>query len=155
METGRTYGLTWQTPLGALTVCEKKERLTAVVFGRVQTEDAEESPLLKEARRQISAYLEGRLQTFDLPYDLSGGTTFQQEVWKALTRIPYGRTATYGDIATAVGNSRAVRAVGMANHRNPLPLIIPCHRVIGKDGSLTGYAGGLHIKKFLLELERK
>lgn len=154
MGTGLLHGLTWPTPLGELTVCEEGERLTAVIFGRLQAEGMADSPLLREARSQISAYLKGRLQTFDLPYDLSRGTAFQQEVWKALTRIPYGRTATYSDMAAAVGNIRAVRAVGMANHRNPLPLIVPCHRVVGKDGSLTGYAGGLHIKKFLLELEQ-
>lgn len=155
MKTATTYHLTWSTPFGELTVCENEEKLTAVIFGRMQMKPSADTPLLQEARKQISAYYEGRLRDFDLPYDVSCGTEFQQKVWQALTHIPYGHTATYSDIAATIGNSRAVRAVGMANHRNPLPIIIPCHRIIGRDGSLTGYAGGLHIKRFLLELEQK
>lgn len=155
MKAVQTYCLTWQSPAGVLTVCEHCERLTAVIFGEAKGAAAAETPLLAEARRQISAYLNGRLRTFDLPADLSCGTPFQQKVWTALTAIPYGRTATYADIAAATGNARAVRAVGMANHRNPLPIIIPCHRVIGRNGTLTGYAGGLPLKRFLLDLEQK
>lgn len=154
MNVTKTHGLTWESPVGALTIYEDKGLITAVDFGIRKAGQPADTPLLREAQRQLAAYFDGRLRTFDLPYDLSCGTAFQQAVWRALTEIPYGQTATYADIAQAVGNIRAVRAVGMANHCNPLPLIIPCHRVVGKNGSLTGYAGGLATKQFLLELEQ-
>lgn len=102
---------------------------------------------------QFNAYFAGRLRTFELPL-AARGTEFQQQVWQALTRIPYGQTRSYADIAETIGNPKAVRAVGAANGRNPLAIIVPCHRVIGRDGSLTGYAGGLAIKQFLLNLEQ-
>lgn len=102
---------------------------------------------------QFSAYFAGRLQTFELPL-AARGTEFQQQVWLALTQIPYGQTRSYADIADIIGKPRAVRAVGAANGRNPLAIIVPCHRVIGRDGSLTGYAGGLIIKQCLLDLEQ-
>ena len=120
-----------------------------------------EEPVREEGRtaltdlvfQQISEYLEGRRRTFDFPYVLKG-TPFQQRVWQALCTIPYGETRTYGEIAAAVGRPRAARAVGMANHDNPLLIFTPCHRVVGKDGSLTGFACGLEVKRRLLELER-
>ena len=112
----------------------------------------EETPLLSEARRQLLAYLAGDLRAFDLPL-APAGTDFQREVWRALEAVPYGRTRTYGEIAAAVGRPKAVRAVGQANHVNPLPIFIPCHRVVGKNGALTGYAGGLDLKGALLALE--
>jgi methylated-DNA-[protein]-cysteine S-methyltransferase len=111
-----------------------------------------ETPLIAEAGRQISLYLAGNLRTFSLPV-LPGGTEFQKKVWSALCGIPYGKTASYSDVARAIGNPAAVRAVGQANNRNPIPLVIPCHRAIGKNGMLTGYAGGLPLKKRLLALE--
>lgn len=101
---------------------------------------------------QLAAYFAGELRGFDLPL-APAGTAFQQRVWAALRSIPYGTTATYRQIAEAVGNPAATRAVGTANARNPLPIIVPCHRVIGTDGSLTGYAGGLEAKRHLLTLE--
>lgn len=103
--------------------------------------------------RQISEYMEGRRRAFDFPYTLRG-TEFQQKVWRALCAIPYGETRTYGEIAAAVGNPRACRAVGMANHYNPILIAVPCHRVIGANGKLTGYGGGLDMKEALLQLER-
>ncbi len=103
---------------------------------------------------QILEYLDGSRQSFDIAYKAEG-TEFQKQVWKALAEIPYGETRTYKQIAEAVGNPKVSRAVGMANNKNPLLLLIPCHRVIGADGSLTGYAGGLEMKKMLLELEKK
>ena len=112
----------------------------------------EETPLLSEARRQLLAYLAGDLRAFDLPL-APAGTDFQREVWRALEAVPYGQTRTYGEIAAAVGRPKAVRAVGQANHVNPLPIFIPCHRVVGKGGALTGYAGGLDLKRALLALE--
>lgn len=101
---------------------------------------------------EFEAYFAGRLQRFTLPLAASG-TEFQQAVWQALCDIPYGETRSYGDIARAIGKPNAMRAVGAANGRNPLSIIVPCHRVIGQNGSLTGYAGGLEIKKALLQLE--
>ena len=112
----------------------------------------EETPLLRAARTQLLEYLAGARRAFDLPLD-PAGTDFQRSVWEALGAIPYGETRTYGEIAAAVGRPKAVRAVGQANHVNPLPIFIPCHRVVGKNGALTGYAGGLDLKRALLALE--
>lgn len=109
-------------------------------------------PLIREAAHQLDAYFEGRLTTFDLPLDLHG-TPFQRAVWQALLAIGPGDTCSYADIARAVASPQAVRAVGAAVGRNPVGIIVPCHRVIGRDGSLTGYAGGLDRKQALLRLE--
>jgi methylated-DNA-[protein]-cysteine S-methyltransferase len=107
---------------------------------------------LPEARRQLDEYLAGRRRDFDVPLDF-GGTPFQRLCWEGLLRIPYGETRSYGQMAREIGRPAAVRAVGHANHDNPIGVIIPCHRVIGANGSLTGYAGGLDMKRLLLELE--
>jgi len=112
-----------------------------------------ETPLIIKTIKQLSEYIDKKRKTFDLPLDLKG-TEFQMKVWKALLTIPYGRTLSYGQLAAMTGNPKASRAVGMANNRNPIPIIVPCHRVIGSDGSLTGYGGGLEIKQKLLELEK-
>ena len=105
-------------------------------------------------KRQLEAYFAGELKRFDLPLPLApSGTAFQLKVWRALQEIPYGEVASYGEVARAIGNPKAVRAVGGANARNPIPIIIPCHRVIGSDGSLTGFGGGLTTKQRLLDLE--
>lgn len=125
-------------------------RLRAV---RGETEDFQETPLLREAHAQLEAYFSKRLMRFDLPYQPSG-TAFQLKIWQLLCRIPYGETRTYGQVAAWAGNPKASRAVGMANHRNPLPVFIPCHRVIGGNGKLVGYGGGLEIKQKLLLLEK-
>ena len=111
------------------------------------------TPLSDEAAAQVRAYLDGARRAFDLPLDLRG-TDFQRSVWEAVRRIPYGQTRTYGEIATAAGRPGAARAAGAAVGRNPVWLAVPCHRVVGKDGALTGYAGGLARKEFLLALER-
>lgn len=113
--------------------------------------DPEAAPL-PEVRRQLDEYLAGRRRDFDLPLE-TGGTEFQRLCWEALQRIPYGETRSYGQMAREIGRPAAVRAVGHANHDNPIGVIIPCHRVIGANGSLTGYAGGLDMKRTLLELE--
>jgi O-6-methylguanine DNA methyltransferase len=120
--------------------------------GRIDA-DNEPSALSDLVFGQISEYLKGRRKTFDFPYELHG-TAFQKKVWRALCGIPYGETRTYKQIATAVGSPKAGRAVGMANNKNTMMIVVPCHRVIGTDGSLIGYAGGLDMKKALLELER-
>lgn len=103
--------------------------------------------------KQLDEYFQGKRHYFDVPYQLRG-TPFQKRVWAALCQIPYGQTRSYGEVAAYLGNPKACRAVGMANHRNPLMIVIPCHRVIASDGSLGGYAGGLHMKEFLLNLEK-
>ena len=109
-------------------------------------------PVAVEAVRQLRAYFAGKLRRFDLPLDLQG-TEFQLRVWRELETIPFGETRSYSQIATAIGAPRAVRAVGAANGANPIPIVVPCHRVIGAAGSLIGYGGGLPLKKRLLELE--
>jgi len=111
-----------------------------------------EAPPLPAVRRQLDEYLAGTRRVFDVPLDFAG-TGFQRLCWEALLRIPYGTTRSYGELAREIGRPAAVRAVGHANHDNPIGVIIPCHRVIGADGSLTGYAGGLTMKRALLELE--
>ena len=112
-----------------------------------------ETSLIKEAKRQLDEYFAGNRKEFDLPLRTQG-TEFQQRVWKVLQEIPYGETRYYGEIAEIIGNPKASRAVGLANNRNPISIFIPCHRVIGKNGKLVGYGGGLHIKELLLDLEK-
>jgi len=128
-----------------------KERSAANLTGDFKTL---ETPLIRKAAAQLDEYFKGKRKTFDLPLALHG-TAFQTRVWEALQNIPYGQTVSYGQIAAAAGNPKACRAAGMANNRNPVTIIIPCHRVIGSDGSLTGYAGGLELKQKLLLLERR
>ena len=119
---------------------------------RTDLPQTERTPLADEVKRQLDEYFEGVRRSFDLPC-APEGTEFQLKVWKALSRIPYGETRTYGEIASSVGNPKACRAVGGAIHRNPILIAIPCHRVIGSDGSLTGFREGLKYKRMLLETE--
>jgi len=112
----------------------------------------DQAPLVAAAARQLAEYFAGRRHEFDLPLD-AHGTTFQKRVWNALRRIPYGQTRSYGDIARAAGSPKGARAVGMANHNNPIGIVVPCHRVIASDGSLGGYGGGVDFKRRLLDLE--
>jgi len=139
------------SPIGPLTVSEENGALTQVLFG-AHEEAGEKVPVLAEAERQLREYFSGTRREFDLPLNPSG-TEFQKAVWRALQAIPCGETRSYAEIARAVNRPRAFRAVGMANHCNPIPVIIPCHRVVGANGALTGYAGGLPFKEFLLRLE--
>ena len=144
-----------RSPVGDLTLTEENGALTGLYFGRRSLEGEEGlTALLEKASRQLEEYFAGKRKQFDLPLSLRG-TEFQRQVWAALRDIPYGETRSYGQIAQAVGRPKAVRAVGMANHRNPLSILVPCHRVVGADGSLTGYGGGLEAKQFLLELEKR
>ena len=140
-------------PIGTLTLFEEDGALCRLAFGQAgATGLPAETPLLSLAEEQLSGYFAGELHGFSVPLRPSG-TPFQQKVWMALQEIPWGETRTYQQLAMRIGQPQACRAVGMANHRNPLPIFIPCHRVIGKNGTLTGYAGGLAVKQFLLELE--
>jgi len=144
-----------ETPLGELTLASTPRGLASIYFGRSVPRggviDVESNRVYI---RQIEEYFQGRRTAFDFPLDLSG-TDFQVAVWRELLRIPYGQTRTYGEIAKKLGKPRAARAVGMANHDNRIPIVVPCHRVVGHDGSLTGYAGGLHMKRQLLEIETR
>lgn len=144
------------SPIGPLTLAVHDGALTHLLFnGEVPKECIKgESELLQKAEAELSEYFEGARREFDLPLEPSG-TEFQQRVWAALLDIPYGETRSYKDIAIAAGCPRGFRAVGMANHNNPISIIVPCHRVIGSGGGLTGYGGGLPIKEYLLGLERK
>jgi len=146
----------YESEIGRLTIREKEGKITNVYFPYeklTRDEPVADTPLLSEAAAQLDAYFAGRLREFSLPLGPEG-TEFMKQVWSALCGIPYGKTATYGEIAGKVGRPKAARAVGLANNRNPIPIIIPCHRVIGANGSLTGYAGGLDLKRRLLDLEK-
>jgi methylated-DNA-[protein]-cysteine S-methyltransferase len=144
-------------PVCRLGIAEENGSICNVFFDNGNTPNGyakQETPLIKKAAEQFGEYFDGRRKSFNLPLSLCG-TDFQVKVWKALQNIPYGETISYGELAAIIGNPKACRAVGMANNRNPIPIIVPCHRVIGHDGSLTGYAGGLELKRQLLELEQK
>lgn len=147
-----------ESPIGPLLIASDERGLCNIEF-RQSSHPADRgawqggnSPVLDATEKQLDQYFSGKRHTFDLPLS-PHGTDFQLRVWKALQTIPYGQTISYAELARRVGNPKASRAVGLANGRNPLSIIVPCHRVIGADGSLTGYGGGLAIKEFLLRLE--
>ena len=144
------------SPLGPLTLVEEDGALIQLAFDGYTVLESEEvdSPLLREAERQLASYFAGQLQVFSLPL-CTKGTPFQEKVWYALQKISYGETRTYGELAAMIGQPTAARAVGGANHRNPLAIIIPCHRVVAAHGGLGGYGGGLDKKQWLLALEKK
>ena len=147
-----------QTPIDRLVVASDGSAVVGVWMANAEPDDARwadrcgTDPILAEARRQLLAYFDGKVRSFELPL-APNGTEFQRRVWGELTRIRFGETISYADLARRVGNTAAVRAVGAANGRNPIPIIVPCHRVIGSNGSLTGFGGGLKRKQWLLEHE--
>jgi methylated-DNA-[protein]-cysteine S-methyltransferase len=146
------------SPLGLLSINGDDMGLSAVSFhnneGHEPTSPAAVPDCLQEAHRQLQAYFGRELREFSLAYAPNIGTDFQRQVWQALVTIRFGRTASYLDVAKLLNNPKSVRAVGAANGQNPLAIVWPCHRIIGADGSLTGYAGGMHRKKWLLEFEQ-
>ena len=145
----------YETPVGRLCIGEENGCITRTTWSKVPGEYIlEETALILECKKQLDEYFAGERKTFDLPLSPKG-TEFQQKVWQALMEIPYGETRTYGEIAERVGNPKASRAVGMANNKNPIGILIPCHRVVGVNGKLVGYAGGMEKKEWLLELEKK
>ena len=149
----QTY-FTYPTPLGPMTVASDGTAVTHVLFGTHVLEGrAAPTELTNRTANELQEYLAGKRTAFDIPL-APAGTEFQRAVWKALQNIPYGQTRSYADIAAVVGNPQATRAVGSANNRNPIAVLIPCHRVVGSNGKLTGYAGGLALKQRLLDLER-
>mgnify|MGYP003532287884 CR=1 FL=1 len=152
------YQLDYHSPIGVIEITATYHQITAVLFAsreHVVFEKTEATPaVLNRCYEQLDEYFKGERQQFTVPY-LHEGTVFQNHVWQALTTIPFGKTASYKEIAEVIGNVKAVRAVGMTNSKNQLSIIVPCHRVIGKNGKLTGYAGGLWRKEWLLEHEKK
>jgi methylated-DNA-[protein]-cysteine S-methyltransferase len=151
------YFYYYNFPFWSLGIAEKEHVISNVFFKK---EDAPkgfeefESPFIIKTANQLEEYFEGKRKTFDLPLTFHG-TPFKTSIWETLLKIPYGETRSYGEIAAMINNPKASRAVGMANHMNQIAIIIPCHRVIGHDGSLVGYAGGLELKQKLLDLEKK
>lgn len=147
----------YETDIGKIGIAENDGKITNLYFPNGSwPADMEifEAPILNEAANQLQNYLAGRLATFSLPL-APGGTAFMKQVWTSLCEISYGTTASYKSIAERIGKPNAARAVGLANNRNPIPIFIPCHRVIGTNGSLIGYRGGLELKNRLLNLESK
>jgi len=143
--------LVYDSPIGPLYIAEQGGTITHLKFSPVDGEQ-KMTPLLQQCADQLDAYFDGKLTQFDLPL-APQGTPFQMQAWTALQTIPYGVTWSYKALAEAIGNPKACRAVGLANNRNPISILIPCHRVVGAGGSLTGYGGGLPNKAYLLELE--
>ena len=146
----------YETPIGRLGVAETDGAISHILFEGESLSGYEpnETYVIKTAATELLEYFDGKQPKFDFTLHL-GGTNFQKSVWEALRKIPFGETCSYKDIAEQVGSPKGFRAVGMANNRNTIPIIIPCHRVIGSNGSLTGYAGGLNVKQYLLDLEKK
>ncbi|OGT08616.1 MAG: hypothetical protein A2X78_03875 [Gammaproteobacteria bacterium GWE2_37_16] len=153
---------TIKTPAGELTIIANNKNLLATlweneILGRVNIQTAKmdkNHPVLQEAEKQLNEYFLGKRQIFNLPLEVHG-TSFQEKVWLGLQTIPYGKTMSYAELAGQIGSPKACRAVGGANRVNPISIIIPCHRVIGSNGELTGFAGGLQLKAFLLDLEKQ
>lgn len=151
----------YESPAGTLTVVADRDAVYTILFGGQPPRDNKEhsfrekrTPILETTLAELDAWFAGTLKAFSVPVNLSG-TAFQKDVWNAIAKIPYGERRTYGEIARRIDKPNAARAVGGACNRNPVPIIIPCHRVIGANGSLTGFGGGLEIKKELLALEQR
>ncbi len=157
---GKVVQATLATPVGLLLLVAQGENLVNIGFENIfdipvvlkNRRDVSMTGALKQTIGQLTEYFQGKRKTFDLPL-LPIGSDFQQEVWQQMSKIPYGETRSYKELATALGNSNKARAVGQAANRNPLPIVVPCHRVIGSSGRLTGFAGGLVVKDYLLRFE--
>jgi len=142
------------SPIGDLTLAVDDAGLCQVHFGG-SDRPIDADPLLTETAEQLKAYFAGELQEFTVPLSVRGGSDFERAVWSQLSRIPYGEMQTYGDVAKIVGDAGAARAVGVACNRNPLPIVVPCHRVVGAGGKMVGFGGGIPTKRHLLELEAR
>lgn len=148
-------GYIYDSPVGKLRIVESEKGICEMSFyGEAEGIIIEETALVKQTHQQLLEYFVGKRRIFDIPLDMQG-TAFQIKTWQALQHIPYGETWTYKDLAIAVGNEKASRAVGGANNKNPIGIIVPCHRVIGITGKMVGYGGGVERKEFLLNLEKK
>lgn len=146
----------YDTKIGKIAIAEEDGQITNICFKNRPTPKAqiEETELIKKCAKQLRDYFEGKCREFDLPLNPQG-TEFMKKVWGALRQIPYGQTRSYKDIAEVIGHKLAYRAVGMANNKNPIPIIIPCHRVIGTNKKLVGFAAGLEVKEYLLKVENQ
>lgn len=144
-----------QTPAGLINITTTQTHVTRIEFTKkILTSSKNQKPqILKDCEKQLTEYFTGKRKTFDLKLD-QRGTDFQKKVWKALQKIKFGKTASYKDIAEKINSPKGFRAVGMANNKNRIPIIIPCHRIVGSNGSLVGYAGGLSLKQALLDIEK-
>ncbi|WP_291964144.1 methylated-DNA--[protein]-cysteine S-methyltransferase [Caloramator sp.] len=150
---GSYYISFYDSPIGLIKIAANEEAIVALDFVYKRSKE-NENDVIRQCKIQLDEYFKGIRKEFDVNIEVNG-TEFQKMVWQELKRIPYGQVRSYKDIAVAIGNEKAVRAVGGANNKNKIAIIIPCHRVVGKDGSLTGYAGGLWRKKWLLEHEER
>ncbi|PKR84786.1 methylated-DNA--[protein]-cysteine S-methyltransferase [Heyndrickxia camelliae] len=154
----KLYKLDYSSPLGIIEIAGTDEAIYSILFNeqdKVVHALQEDTPeVLKECYTQLDEYFKGVRQEFNIPY-IFEGTDFQKTVWNALTQIPFAKTGSYKDIAVSIGNEKAVRAVGSANGKNKLSIIVPCHRIVGSNGTLTGYAGGVWRKEWLLKHERE
>lgn len=146
------YTQYFRSACGIVSVTANDDGITAVTFTGKQAPAPRPNTLTQQACEQLNAYFAGQRQTFDMPLAMQG-SDFQRQVWQALLTLKYGETVSYREIAERIDNPRAVRAVGLANSKNPIAIVVPCHRVIGASGKLTGYAGGLERKRYLLNLE--
>jgi len=135
-------------------IAESNNTICSIAFAKQPDFEVSETPLIKEAYIQIKDYLAGKRKDFDVPFSFIKGTEFQKKVWRALVDIDYGKTKSYKEVAEQVGSLKGYRAVGMANNKNPIAIIVPCHRVINSNGKLCGYAGGIDVKQRLLDLEK-
>lgn len=148
------FGKIYDTSIGKINIIQEGEYIVKIGFDKeLKDIEIKETKLILKTISEIKEYLEGKRKEFDIPIKLQG-TKFQKKVWNELLKIPYGETCSYKDIAIRINKEKGVRAVGMANHNNPIAIIVPCHRVIGKNGKLVGYAGGIDIKSKLLEIEK-
>lgn len=147
------FKFSYEIEIGKVTFVEENGALTHLTLVEVDDVEERQTPFIQESYEQLLAYLAGARKTFDLPL-APQGTTFQKQVWKELQKIPYGETRSYKEVAEQIGNPKACRAIGMANNKNPIFIMIPCHRVIGTNGKLIGYGGGLALKEQLLKLEQ-
>ena len=149
------YQKSYKSPIGTLYIVEENEKIIEIRYENKKEEVLEKNTkILEKAVQELEEYFKGKRKEFDIPLNPKG-TEFMKKVWKELQKIPYGKTTSYGKIAEKIGNPKASRAVGMANHNNPIPIIIPCHRVIGKNNKMVGYALGIDKKEYLLNLELK
>ena len=146
----------YETIIGKILIEEEEDKISRIeiVKKEYDKKQQKETEIIKKTHEELEEYFKGNRKVFDIPLKIEG-TEFQRKVWNALLEIPYGETRTYLDIAKQIGNSKACRAVGMANHNNKIMILIPCHRVIGSNKKLVGYAGGIDVKEKLLEIEKK
>lgn len=144
----------WQTPIGFVEVTIKDDALCSIQLLNKSSDHDDNHPLFAVIKKQLDEYIKGKRQSFDVPLKPEG-TVFQKAVWKATQKIPYGKTKTYGEIAKSIGKPLAARAVGGALNKNPLLLVVPCHRIVGSDGSMTGFACGVNVKESLLTMEKR